>query len=235
MIHESPVLFRRELRGIVTVDPTEPLLIPRRPEPAPLPGPTPETLSRLRDAIAAEAEQVEQAAREERAGWTRLVAGLTEVARELRAQQRSRLEEMQRVAVELAVAIASHVVCERIESGDYAIEELVRQAVKRMEPREAVTVYLNPDDLTLLERRLGDGPLLSLEGEDVRLLGDASLGRGDVRAESGDVNVVSQMEEHLAELRSGLLRVLPDAEIERRKSISDDRGLRRFPDRRHTA
>ncbi len=227
MIYEAAIPFRLGLLHVTLADPAQPLPPVRRA------GPSPETLAALREAMAAEA--AERAASEERERVERVLGSLAEVARDLRAQQRSRLEEMQQVAVEIALAVAGSVVYERIEAGDYAVEELVRRAVQRLDSREAVTVHLHPDDLALLERRLGEGPRITLDGDDVRLAADASLARGDCRAETGDGSVLTHLEEHLAEIRKDLLRSLPEAEVERRKGVADERGLRRYPDRRHTA
>jgi flagellar biosynthesis/type III secretory pathway protein FliH len=182
----------------------------------------------------AERAREEQVAREERERLQGVLGELLDAARELREAQRARLGEMQKVAVELAMAVASHMLHDRLESGDFPIEELVRAAVKRLEPRQAVIVRLHPDDLALLERRTADEPLFALDTEELRLIADPSLRRGDCRAETGDVAVVANLEEHLAEIRRDLLRALPEAEIERRQPAGE-RTLRRYPDRRHTA
>ena len=237
VIYEAAIPFGAGLRHVALADPSAPLPPTRRHKPAPEPAhrPLPEMTAALREALVEEAEQVERGAREEREQLESVLANLTDVARDLRAQQRTRLEEMQRVAVELAVAVASHVLYERLDAGDYPVEALVRRAVKRLEANEAVTVRLHPDDLALLERRLGEGALFALDGDEVRLTADPALGRGDCRAETGDISVVSHLEEHLEEIRRELLRSLPEAEVERRGGVAEERGLRRYPDRRHTA
>ena len=221
-------------------DPSAPLVPVGRPAAPPRPEPEPEPESAPPPAVAAdeaprEAERVraEQAAREQRERLESVLGRLSDVARDLHASQRGRLDEMQRVAVELAVAVASHVLYERLESGTFPIEELVRAAVKRLEPRQAVTVRLHPDDLALLERRTSEEPLFALDTEELRLAADPSLARGDCRAETGDVAVLANLAEHLAEVRRDLLQALPEAEVERRKRRRA--GLRRYPDRRATA
>ncbi len=243
MIYEAVIPFRAGPVRVALADPSAPLVhvgrpaaLPRRepePEPAPLPppAPVPDPTAELREAEKATAEK---AAREERERLEAVLGRLTDVARDLCAAQRGRLDEMQRVAVELAVAVASHVLYERLESGAFPIEELVRAAVKRLDPRQAVTVRLHPDDLALLERRTSEEPLFALDTEELRLVGDATLSRGDCRAETGDVAVLANLGEFLAEVRRDLLQALPEAEVERRRPAGEP-ALRRFPDRRHTA
>ncbi len=245
MIHEAVIPFRSGPVCVALADPSAPLVPVGRPAARQHRDPEPERHSEAEVAAApelgtvaalqdAEKAQAEQAAREERERLEAVLGRLTDVARDLCAAQRGRLDEMQKVAVELAVAIASQVLYERLESGNFPIEELVRAAVKRMEPRQAVTVRLHPDDLALLERRTAEEPLFALDTEELRLVGDASLSRGDCRAETGDVAVLANLGEFLAEVRSDLLKALPESEVERRRA-GGDRNLRRFPDRRHTA
>lgn len=226
MIYEAAVTLRPGLAQITLADPSLPLEPVRRPSPPP---PEPELVPEYVAGPGAALPPPEGDS------VALLLEQLIDVVQDLKAQQRERLEEMQKVAVEVAVAVASHVLYERIKAGDFAIEELVRRAAKRLESHEAVKVYLHPDDLAALERRTIEGPLLALEGEDVRLIADPGLGRGDCRAETGDVSVVTQLEEYLAEIRRDLLQALPEAQVERRRATPEERGLRRYPDRRHTA
>jgi flagellar assembly protein FliH len=203
-----------QLRDVVLADPSVPLV--RVPEPPPQPPPDRHLV-------------------EEQEAIQRVLAHLTELAGELQAQQRQRLEEMQQVAVELAVAVASRLVHERIEAGAYAVDALVRQAVEQLQATGPISIYLNPQDLELLEKRLRarSGPVL--DAAKVRLLADAALARGDCRADAGESSVEFQIQQQLAEIRRHLLEVLPDATLERRRPLPADRPLRRFPDRRHTA
>jgi len=229
MIYEAAIPFRAGPVHVTLADPSAPLELLFRPGPEQAPGPVIDPEQALRDA---EKARQEETAQEERERLESVLGQLLDVARDLRAAQRGRLEEMQRVAVELAVAVASHVMYERLESGEFPIEELVRAAVKRLEPRQAVTVRLHPADLTLLERRTADEPLFALDTEDLRLVADPSLSRGDCRADTGDVAVLANLEEHLGEIKRDLLHALPEAEVERRQRAGT---LRRYPERRHTA
>jgi hypothetical protein len=164
-----------------------------------------------------------------------LLTVLCDTVAELRKQQQQRLREMQTVAVELAMAIASHLVHERIKVSDFAIEALVHKVVHRLEPKHTVIVHLHPDDLELLQRRMSERDGAGLSKQELRFVPDAALQRGDCRAETGDVSVVYQLEDQLAEIRQHLIRSLSDAEVERRRVVFGEKGLRRFPERRATA
>lgn len=243
MVYEAAISFRAGLLGVALADPStrfDPVPtvlgeLPLPPDdlslpPAKLPSP-PAAVAPTTSCEAELDEAVAKQIQEEREAVERTLAHMTDVAHELKAQQRQRLTEMQQLAVELAVAIAGRLVHDRIEAGDFAVETLVHQVVERLETKQAVTVYLHPADIALLERRLGEGQALFPNNAEVRLAADDSLNRGECRAETGDVSVLSRLEEQLATIRQRLLGSLADAEIERRKA---GQNLRLFPDRRQT-
>lgn len=207
--HEVVIPLRRPLRNVLVADPQAPLAVSAPPAmPTPVAAPEP---ARVDPARAAQ----EQRWREEREAIERTLASLLEAARTLEGQHRQRLTEMQRVAVELAVAIASRLIHAKIEAGEFNIQALVQKAVEQLDPRQPVTMRLNPQDLALLQARMGGQPLLH-ESVEVRLVPDPALGRGDCRAEAGDVSVLSQLPAQLEEVRKHLLRSVGHAEPESR-------------------
>jgi len=172
---------------------------------------------------------------DERERFRRVLDGLTEATRSLHDQERAGLAEMQQAAVELAVAIASHLIHDKIEKGDFAVETLVRKAVQRLGAKQLVTVCLHPDDIALLERRVGGDTVLFGSTAEIRLVPDRSLGRGDCRAEAGEVKVLAQVEAQLAGIRRHLLRSLVHAEPEPGQAEPGNRELRPVSDRRQSA
>jgi flagellar biosynthesis/type III secretory pathway protein FliH len=167
--------------------------------------------------VEAEAERLRQ---EERAAIERTLHAMMEAARGLATERNQRRTEMQRATVELAVTIASRLIHERIEAGQFALEALVRKTIERLEPNQPVIVRLHPDDITLLERRLGKNQPLMPDGTEVRLLPDPGLERGACRAEAGTVGVLSQWKDQLEEIRQHLLRSVAHAQSEPRTAQS---------------
>jgi flagellar assembly protein FliH len=206
--YEIAIPFSRAIRDVVRADPTMPLAIPAAPAATP-PRPTAEQEQEAARAAQARAEQ-EKRWHAEHEAIERTLTSLQEAVKGLEAQQRQRLVELQRMAVELSVAIASRLVHETLRAGDFAVEALVRKAVAKLEPRGPVTVRLHPEDVKLLEQRLKGQPLLP-ENADVHLVADPALGRGGCRAEAGDILVTSQWEGQLEEIRQHLLRSVGNA------------------------
>ncbi len=224
MIFNATIPLGKRLVGVAlggdpTVGPTPAApLPPVVPQPPPPPEPAP---------VAPNREEIEV--------LERLLTNFEDLTHDLRAQQSQRLAEMQRVAIEVAVAVASRLVHQRIEAGDLAVQNLVRQVAERLEPKETLTIHLHPADLALLERQVEDYQrLLPGEGR-LKLVADSNLSRGDCRAETGDMSLILQVDKQLDEMRRHLLDILPDAEIEQRRAQPGDRHLRRFPERRHIA
>jgi flagellar biosynthesis/type III secretory pathway protein FliH len=160
---------------------------------------------------ATRAEEARRAA-QEREEIERVLQNLLSAAGSLRARQDEHLEELQHLAVELAVAIASRLLHEQIEAGEYPVEKLVQQVVERLQTPQPVTVYLHPEDLALLRRRLGGGEAIFPHHAAVQLSADESLARGDVRAEAGDISVTADLQEQLTDIRRNLRETLPIAE-----------------------
>jgi hypothetical protein len=223
MMYQTTIPFDSGIRAVCLVDPEMPLsraapaIRAARhappPEPSPQPPQTPHDPERehLRDVL----------------------AGLKDLGQDLYVQQVDRLREMQQAAIELAIAAAAHVIHQQIEANDFPIQSLVRHMVEQLAPCHAVTIYLHPLDLALLKRRSGEDGLP--QGPEIRLLADPALQRGDCRAETADLTLLSQLDSNLQALRQQLLHSLPHAEVERRQSHPGVPALGRFPDRRQTA
>src|SRR5262249_32110688 len=132
-------------------------------------------------------------------------------ARRLHAEHRARLDEMEKAAVELAVAIARKLLFDRLDAGAYPVEALARAVIARLPPRRPVRLRLHPDDKALLEKRLGGDPLIA-DNPEVEVVADAALAPGDCRADAGEVRVAAGLAPHLAEIHRVLLENVGHAE-----------------------
>ena len=165
---------------------------------------------------------------------TGMVVQLVETVQELQQQQRQSLTEMQQATVELAVAAASWMTGTAIEADQFAVDDLVRLALQRLEADAPVRVHLNPQDHALLVSLLRQTPEAELL-EQIVCVENPTLARGSCRMESGNRILVSDMETRLEEIRRLWMENLNDTQVERRGDGTHGRSLRRFPDRRETA
>lgn len=154
---------------------------------------------------------------------------------ELQQQHRDTLTELQQASIELAVSAASWIVGAAIDANQFAIDDLVQAMVDRLNTDEPIRVMMNPDDAELLNMLRNSADAKEFAAANVEYVKDTQLKRGEVRAESARLTLMTDMDERLADIRQIWLENLNDTQTERRADDPAGRGLRRFPERRHTA
>jgi len=167
--------------------------------------------------------------------FAQLLESISQTLADLETRRRESLSELQQAVVELSVAIASQLTYRIIESGEFAVEKMVEDAVSRLPAAEHVTLRLNPDDLALFHQRLKAIPATALDARSLQLSADPAVKRGGCLAELPEQGILCDIELLLGDLHTELMEGLSDAQVERRRTQGSDRSLRRFPDRRETA
>ncbi len=171
---------------------------------------------------------------EEMAVLMELLSSVAEDVAAVREQQRQSLAEMQTATIELAVAAASWLTGTAIDAGMFAVDDLVRLALEKLDASSPVRVQLNPLDHQLLKELTQQQPNADLY-EQLTCVENAALPRGSCRIESGRRTLLSDMETRLEEIRRLWMENLDATQVERREDGGHGRSLRRFPDRRETA
>lgn len=207
--NEFRVRFSRPLKGARLAHEPAPAPAPAlaSPPPSPPPAPPAPTPPAPTGFIQIDASNE---LREDRERIEAVLGALEARADGLRTERADRLREWQRAAVELALTIAGRVLHERVEAGELAIDNKVRDMIAQLGDEAAVTVRLNPADLALLSGRLGGGPL-SDEYADPKFIADPNIGRGDCQVEGRESMLVSDVTRELEEIRDELLRSLKNA------------------------
>jgi flagellar biosynthesis/type III secretory pathway protein FliH len=218
---ECRLRFHRPLKGVEVVPadatptamrPAPPVARPEPPSAPPKPAPAPAPTSTPAAVPATDASQVE-IARQLKADRERIEAVLAEIQSDvasLRKERAARVGELQRVAIELALTIASRLLHERVVSGDFPIDAKVSDMISQLGEDAVVSVHLNPADLELLKDRLGDEPL-SPDRDNPRFVPDATLARGACQVEGRESMLLSDVSRDLQEIREDLLRSLDNA------------------------
>jgi flagellar biosynthesis/type III secretory pathway protein FliH len=102
----------------------------------------------------------------------------------------------------LAVAIARKILMYKVNQGDYAIQAIVEEALKRAPARQNLVVRLNPEDLPRCQQLQGQDPQSPFAA--LELAPDWSIGRGECLVETPKGIVKSFIEEHLEHLGEAL-------------------------------
>ncbi len=172
----------------------------------------------------------------ERSGQTlQAIQGIQEALNEMEARRAQSLEELQQIAIELAVMAAEHMTHRKIQAGDFGLDALVQTAVQQLGMNEAASLQLHPDDLDLLKQQMADLDT-TFQPRQIQTAANAGLDRGTVRlvGESGRI-VMSTVTSRLSEIKHVWMENLDDAQTERRDIPTDAQQVRRYPNRRETA
>jgi flagellar biosynthesis/type III secretory pathway protein FliH len=196
MGHETSIRLPGRLVGIVRTDAAAPSAVGAPQLPAPLAGAVTENLAvDVRPSIAAKADQP---------SLQRVLAALSEATAALQSHHRQLVQAVQPLAVELAAAVAGRFLLRTVELGEFPFVAWIRQALERLGTRHSVLVLLHPEDLALLQQRLG-AEARAFELADASLAADPALGRGCFRVQVQDCSVRFDLDNRLEALRQHLL------------------------------
>lgn len=162
-----------------------------------------------------------------------LLSELTSGIEALNDARAKNVEELREIAIELSVAIASHVVREKLDADEMDISSLVAAAIEKLIPCESIQVRLHPQDLNAVQAVLTDGYKGSVGLLDFQA--DPEMPRGSCFVSGDGHGLVSTLDDRLENIRETLLQGIEHARIERRKADGFGAQLRRFPDRRKFA
>jgi flagellar biosynthesis/type III secretory pathway protein FliH len=104
---------------------------------------------------------------------------------------------------QLSVEIARRVLAQRIEEGDYDIEQVIKEAIDSVPGGSDISIRLNPEDLTLLESARQESGQKQ-QPENVKLVADASVGRAECLVDTPKGLVESRINEKLDQISSAL-------------------------------
>jgi len=107
--------------------------------------------------------------------------------------------------VKLAVEIARKILHYKVSQGDYDIQAIVEEALKRAPARQNVVIRLNPEDLEPCQRYQQENP--GNPFAELAFTADWSVGRGECLVETPKGIVKSFIEEHLEHIAEAFQKV----------------------------
>ncbi|MBX9680516.1 MAG: hypothetical protein K2X38_17300 [Gemmataceae bacterium] len=147
-----------------------------------------------------------------------VLRNLSRVASDVRVGRKQETSVATRAIVDLVIRATRHLVGRKIESGEYDLEAMIGQALRKLDASSAVVVALHPEDLRLLQ--LTAAGLSAREG--IAWESDTSLSRGSFRVQANDVSLWSDLETRLQEVRDALEQSLEAADTARDDGIVDE-------------
>lgn len=156
---------------------------------------------------------------------------IAEEIEELQGRQRNSLQELQELAIEIAVDVAQRVTRTCIDRNGFGIDRLVQEVVDTLNPQETLSIQMHPDDIAGLSDAVKEH---GIDGTKILFRPNAAIHRGECRAETATLCLTNNIYTHLAQIRTKLLQNLENAQTERRQIADASPLLQRFPDRRAT-
>jgi flagellar assembly protein FliH len=115
-------------------------------------------------------------------------------------------QQSEREVVELALAIARKVVCREIATSRQCVAAVAREALKKADQQENITVKMNPTDIRFLEKLRGEGERLFETADSVRLEEDDTIESGGCVIETDCGQIDARIDEQLAVIEAAFKR-----------------------------
>ena len=158
---------------------------------------------------------------------------LENVLDQLKSLENTRVQnqsELQAVAIELSMVIASHIVKRELNADSLNLNKTVAQAIEQLLPTQEITIRVNPMDTVDLE--CVESCYRSELASGISFVQDDSIPRGGCLVSSNEAGLLSTLEARLENVRDTLLQGIEYARTEGRTTDGIGEALRRFPDRR---
>lgn len=174
-------------------------------EPSCASAPEPTEVDReLTDRAQADLSHLSEVLRRQREGLSQLVATINALAARLNDLHQQTVAHHRSDIAKLAVEIARKILTQRIDRGEYDIQAIVEEALKRAPARQNLVVHLHPEDLAACQQFQREDP--DSQFAEVDLVADWSVARADCLVETPKGIVKSFVEEHLARIGEALER-----------------------------
>ncbi|UCD58218.1 MAG: hypothetical protein JSV16_03650, partial [Candidatus Hydrogenedentota bacterium] len=104
----------------------------------------------------------------------------------------------------LSVEIARKILAQQIHKGDYQIESIIREALKKAPCSGDIVIHLNPQDLAQWQKTQKDGPGDAFAG--AKFVSDVNVGRAECLIDNPKGIVESFINEHLERIGKALAK-----------------------------
>lgn len=142
----------------------------------------------------------------ERAGLAQARQALERAAALVAGLQEQIVAEAESHLLDLAMNVARRVLAQEIEAGHYAIEPIIREAIRGVPARREVVVRLNPQDLKAMQGAPGadaEAGQAALPAN-VRLVADPAIGRAECVVDMAEGTVEAGIDGKLDQIRRTL-------------------------------
>lgn len=108
------------------------------------------------------------------------------------------LAEHKKQIAKLSVEIARKILMQKVQQGDYEIQSIIEQALKKAPTHQDLVVHLNPEDLVQWQKLQADNADSTLAG--IKFISDPNIGQAECLLESPKGTVESLIDKHLEQI-----------------------------------
>ncbi len=107
--------------------------------------------------------------------------------------------------VNLSTGIARKIIYQEISTNKEKVVEIVKEAIKKIEDKEKIIIYANPEDLELIKSHREDFKQI-IDTDELHIMPDELLKSGECKIESKSEIIDTDIEYQLGEVKKKLLR-----------------------------
>ena len=126
-----------------------------------------------------------------------LQAALSQAACHLEQYKNDLLDQIKTQSVDLALAIASKVVCEKLDQNNFSIDPILQDALGQLNANQHATIFLNPTDLEKSQLAKSNNSALTFSE-------DATLSPGSCKIESKQGTIDSSVKKSFVQITTAL-------------------------------
>ncbi len=146
----------------------------------------------------------ENAKAEISAQYTELITTLNGIVKTALSEKLRIVKDTEPDVVNLAVDIAKKVVNDELKTSKKILVSLVKEGIKRLENKESVIIYCNPDDLKMIKLRRAELAALVENVKALHILPDDFVNKGECRLETKSEIIDTDINYQFEEIRKHL-------------------------------
>jgi len=137
--------------------------------------------------------------------YKELIETLKNILESAKLEKQKLISGAEEDIVNLSVEIARKIIHQEISTNKEKILEIVREAIKKIEDKEKIIIYANPEDLELIRSHRENFKQI-IDTDELHIMPDELLKSGECKVESKSEIIDTDIDFQLGEIKKKLLR-----------------------------
>lgn len=134
-----------------------------------------------------------------------LIDTLKNIVENAKTEKQKLINSAEKDIVALSVDIAKRIVHQEISTKKEILVEIVKEAIKRIEDKEKIIIYANPDDIELIKFHRSEFQQI-VDTDELHIMPDELLEQGECKIESKSEIIDTDLNHQFSEIKKKLLR-----------------------------